>query len=315
MGTLLLILIGILSGCYLFLRRRMNYWQNRGIACEPPSLFLGNFDGVGSYIHLAEKFRMIYDKFKFDHDMVGFYFMQSPRLMPLSPELIKSILIKDFNHFADRGVYFNEKDDPLSAHLFALEGEKWKILRNKLSATFTSGKMKMMYDTVDSFSKPLIELVELQTIAIDVKRLCIRYTADVIGSIAFGLECNALKDNNAEMMLMADAFDFKKPKDRLNFFIANTFRDLAKKLSLKITPQKVTDFFMPVINQTVEYREKHDIQRNDFMSLLLQIKKYGKLKDEESETIGSLTINELAAQAFIFFVAGFESKFLQTFKN
>lgn len=311
MSVLILILVGILSAIYLLLWRRMNHWRRRGVVCEPPSLLFGNFNGAGRHIHFATNLKNYYDKFKFDNKFVGFYFMQSPRLMILDLDLLKNILIKDFNHFADRGVYYNEKDDPLSAHLFSIEGEKWKRLRNKLSATFTSGKMKMMFDTVAGFSDSLVDLVESEKIGIDVKTLCVRYTADIIGSIAFGLECNALKDENAEILKLSTAFDFRDPISQINFLIANSFIEFGRKVGLKITPKEVTDFFMPVIKQTVEYREQNNINRNDFMSLLLQIKKYGKLKDDETEVVEKLTFNELAAQAFIFFVAGFESKSLR----
>lgn len=37
-----------------------------------------------------------------------------PFFVPLDVEVIKRILTKDFNHFTDRGLYYNEKDDPLS---------------------------------------------------------------------------------------------------------------------------------------------------------------------------------------------------------
>lgn len=38
-------------------------------------------------------------------------------------ELVKNILIKDFKIFADRRVYNDEENDPLSAHLFAIDGK------------------------------------------------------------------------------------------------------------------------------------------------------------------------------------------------
>jgi len=61
------------------------------------------------------------------------------------------------------------------------------------------------------------------------------------------------------------------------------------------------------LQKTVEYRENNDIKRNDFLSLLLQIKKHGKINDDVGEAIGSMTTEELAAQSFLFFVAGFET--------
>ncbi|CAO1432994.1 unnamed protein product [Diamesa hyperborea] len=303
MGVFLWLIIGTLTALYFYLSKSLNYLKKMGVVCDEPSLILGNLGGVGQHIHFVKRIHETYEKYKFGHKLCGFYFMRDPRLIIIDLELIKNILIKDFNHFVDRGLYHNEKDDPLSAHLFAIEGDKWRTLRNKLTSTFTSGKMKMMFNTIAAYSNDLVDLIE----EIDIKRVCIRYTADVIGSCGFGLECYALKDENSEMLKVADFFNFKAKKDQFVFLFTSSFPNLSKRLGIKLTPDFVSEFFMKVIKDTYEFREQNDIKRNDFMSLLMQIKKYGKLKDEKSESVGTMTFNELAAQAFIFFIAGFET--------
>lgn len=164
-----------------------------------------------------------------------------------------------------------------------------------------------MFPIIESFSNGLVDLIDSLSInecGIDVKNVCTRFTADVIGSCGFGIECNAMRDENTGMMEMGKFFDITDTKIRLNFFFVNIFQGIAKRLKMKITPQFINDYFMPMITEAFEYREKNEVNRNDFLSLLMQIKKYGKLKDEEMENVGTLTFNELAAQAFIFFVAG-----------
>lgn len=150
----------------------------------------------------------------------------------------------------------------------------------------------------------LVDKLSSDESGIDIKNVCSRFTADVIGACGFGLECNAMKDEKSEMLRMGEFFDIRDWKTRANFFFVNMYPDVAKKLKLKLTPDFINDFFMRVIKQTYEFRMNNEVTRNDFMSLLMQIHKHGKLHDDETETAGTLTFNELAAQAFIFFAAG-----------
>lgn len=104
-----------------------------------------------------------YEKFK-KHRFHGIYIFHQPLLLINDPELIRHVLIKDFNKFRDRGLYYNEKVDPLSGHLFLLPGEKWRKLRAKLSPTFTSGKLKQMFPLIQEIGDELIKVCE-KTIA------------------------------------------------------------------------------------------------------------------------------------------------------
>lgn len=44
-------------------------------------------------------------------------------------------------------------------------------------------------------------------------------------------------------------------------------------------PESVTEFFTGTVKDTFEYREKNKVQRNDFIQLLLELKKKGKIED------------------------------------
>lgn len=39
-----------------------------------------------------------------------------------------------------------------------------------------------------------------------------------------------------------------------------------------MVPKDINDFFMKVVDDTVEYREKNNYSRNDFLQLLIDIK-------------------------------------------
>lgn len=259
--------------------------------------------GLGTKFHSSLIIGDIYTKFKSHAKLCGIYFLAQPVILLLDIDLIKSVLVRDFNNFDNRAVYYNEKDDPLSANLFSVHGKKWKPLRTKLTPTFTSGKMKFMFPTIvevgDRFYECLKSIVE-QNDELEIKELLSRFTTDVIGTCAFGIDCNSLQNPNAEFRRIGRK-TFENPRQSVFFALfVNSFKDLSRKLHVKVFSNDVSEFFLNVVRETVSYREQNNINRNDFMDLLI------KIKNTKSVDAG-LTINEIAAQAFEFFLAGFET--------
>lgn len=98
---------------------------------------------MASRQHLGSLAKECYDIAKAQgHKFAGLYLCSQKAFLPIDPLLVRNILTKDFNYFADRGIYYDEVNDPLSAHLFSLEGVKWRNLRTKLSPAYTSSKIK-----------------------------------------------------------------------------------------------------------------------------------------------------------------------------
>ncbi|GLV36673.1 Cytochrome P450 6a20 [Carabus blaptoides fortunei] len=262
----------------------------------------------------GHSFRHIYEYFKARNQAVGgYYFVLKPELIIVDVELIKCILTKDFTNFMDRGTYIDEQNDPLSAHLFALPGVKWKALRAKLTPTFTSGKMKMMFPTLVACSGQMEELLEnlsRHAEPIDMKDILARFTIDVIGSCAFGIDCNSMTDPDNEFRKFGIASFNIKGFDAVRQILVIIFPKLMQFLRYPGISPKISTFFMNVVKSTVSYREKNNIQRNDFLQLLLNIKNQEhkeRGETESTDTNARLTLDQIAAQCFVFFLAGFDT--------
>uniref|UniRef100_A0A182W821 Cytochrome P450 n=1 Tax=Anopheles minimus TaxID=112268 RepID=A0A182W821_9DIPT len=306
----LLLLLAVASLLFYYVRRRYNYWRDKGIPQLDPSFPLGNMGGVGTKRSFNDLLNEAYGRFRGQSSVVGLYFLTNPVLLVTDLDLVKQVLVKDFNYFHDRGIYVNERDDPLSGHLFSIGGERWRYLRNKLSPTFTSGKIKQMFFTIreigDEFLASFNKYIDRDE-PIDIKLLCQCFTCDVVGSCAFGLECNSLKNQGSKLLEIGDKVFRQSPLRMLYSIAIGIFPRISRALRLPALPGEVSSFFMPIVRSTVEHRERNSIERPDFLNLLIQLKNKGTVEDETTEGLEKLTLDEVSAQAFLFFFAGFET--------
>lgn len=177
----------------------------------------------------------------------------------------------------------------------------------------------MMFQTFVECTSGLEDILEKHSRIqdpVDIKEVVSRFTTDVIGSCAFGIDCNSLKNPDSEFRQFGRKIfqpDFKRRVKNWIFFTVP--RDILIYLGVKQMATEIESFFIDVVKKTVEYREKNHVERNDFMQLLLQLKNQGKVNDDENLNVytkqnhegETLTLNELAAQCFVFFSAGFET--------
>lgn len=301
MYLILTILVCLLAAILLFCKSKFNFWRNLNVPQFNTEFPYGNIKGVSKKIHLSEFVHKYYQKAKkLKANYIGIYFYLRPILMVTDLDLVKAILIKDFNTFPNRGFYYNEKDDPVSAHLFNLENEPWKILRQKLSPAFTSGKLKFMFKTIVDVSVELMHAIDKRLSEsenfIEIKDVLARFTTDVIGTTAFGIDCNSLNDEGSKFYEFGTK-SFTLVASPFKRFLRNTFKELARKLHIKAMSEEISSFYLSITKDTLVYREQNpDIKRQDFMDLLVDMKRQN-----------ILTVEQIAAQSFIFYLAGYET--------
>lgn len=277
-----------------------------GVPCEEPEIPSGNVKGLGKTANMYEITDRLYRKFKGKCKLYGLYLFVQPNAVIMDLDLIKTILVKEFPTFCDRDMYMNEKVEPLTGHLVALNGDKWRHVRTKLTPTFSSAKMKYMFVTISNVGSRLTEFV-LDTIKqndeTEIKSIVARFTMDVIGRVAFGIECDTMKSTDNDFYRLSRAAMETTRHGPYVMLLIRNMKGLARLLGLKSLRDDVSEFFMDMVKSTIEYREKNNIERNDFMDLLIKLK-----TNEESDKItDGLTVNQIAAQAFLFFLAGYET--------
>ncbi|ALC40959.1 maker27 [Drosophila busckii] len=284
----------------------MIHWARRGVVHDKPVWTYGNLNQVGKSLSAVERFRNYYEKYKGKAPFGGFYFPFREAAVLLDLDLVKLVMVKDFNNFAHRGNYSNERDDPISAHLFNLDGHAWRDMRNKLTPTFTSLKMHQMLPIVLEIAERFMLVMQKELdkhkgeeeSPVEVKDLLARFTTDIIGSCAFGLDCNSLNDPKVEFRRMGNKTFTERRHGRIVFSFIQSFPKFAKWLKLKTVRDDVSAFFRRVVRETLDYRDRNHVQRKDFFNLLMELRK---------DPNGGLSFNQIAAQAFVFFLGGFET--------
>ncbi|KAI7815576.1 cytochrome p450 [Rhyzopertha dominica] len=278
------------------------YWDRRGVPSLKPHLPIKVFADPGkSKAGVGEAFKRFYDSIKsrgLKHGGLCISFV--PIYMPIDPKIVGNILVRDFNSFTERGLYYDEDIDPLWANLLVLRTEKWKVLRPKLTPSLSSAKIKSMFKNLLECSHALSEIVENHAAEgkpVNVKQIMCSFAIDVIGSCAFGLECNSIKDQNSEFRRHGLSFYTDTIVIGIKSCVGIAAPWLARLLRFRAVSKDDTDFFLRVVKETIEYRIKNNYTRRDFLQLMIDMDKGND----------AMSTKEIAAQVFIFFAAGFET--------
>lgn len=157
----LLLLVSAVTLLYVYVRRTFSFWERKGFPSAAVNIPFGALDSVRRQ---KRSFGMaIYDVYCATKEpFVGIYLFLRPALLVRDAQLVNNMLIKDFAHFHDRGVYVDEVHDPLSAGLFSQEGSKWRASRTLLSPSFTSGKLKGMFGTAEATANKMLDYLNTQ---------------------------------------------------------------------------------------------------------------------------------------------------------
>ncbi|XP_046748376.1 cytochrome P450 9e2-like [Diprion similis] len=295
--------LGIFLGTYLLRNFTVLwYFKKRNVPYSKPVFIFGNMlPMLRQRKSLAEFFQDLYREFP-NEKYFGAFEFGNPIYVLRDTELIKSVTVKHFDHFSNHKAYVDESVDPLfGGNLFSMTGERWKEMRSIVSPTFTSSKMRVMFELISKCADDFTDYLEKQPrpLTVEMKGLFTRYTNDVIATAAFGVSVNSLENQENEFYLMGKDATNPGGLTTIKMFLFSWSPTLMKILRQTYVSNKVATFFRNLVKDTISTRIKDGIVRPDLIHQLMQAKH--KRGDEK------LSIDEITGQAFIFFFAGFDT--------
>lgn len=127
MISIILFISSLAVGLYLYLKERLNYWKYRGLPYIATDVYTSLKIHFYNPVALFDHYARIYEELS-EHEYGGSFLGFRPQFVVREPELIKHILIKDFNQFRDRGSVNYDQYDPITHHIFSVPGDIWRGL-------------------------------------------------------------------------------------------------------------------------------------------------------------------------------------------
>uniref|UniRef100_A0A8B9ZL72 Thromboxane-A synthase n=1 Tax=Anas platyrhynchos TaxID=8839 RepID=A0A8B9ZL72_ANAPL len=303
-----------------------------GIRHPPPLPFIGNL------LFFREGFWENHTKLIKEYGPVcGYYIGRQMFVVVSTPEMIKQILVTDFSNFTNR-TKPNLISKPMLDSILCLRDDRWKYVRSVLTPAFSETKLKEMTPLINQACDVLLSNLKVYADsgkAFDIQRCYNCFTLDVVGSVAFGTQVDSQKNPDDPFVKNCRTF-FEMSLFKPLLILILSFPFIMIPL-LRILPNKkqkeLNGFFIQTIKNAIVFRDQQDAaeRRRDFLQWMLdsrnsadalaagcfdvispattssqnEVPPAGKTPSEKVQK--TLTEDEIAGQAFLFLIAGYET--------
>jgi len=312
-----------------YLNEYNNYWHKKGIPGPKGNVYNGSMMDMLTSINEFDKANV--EKYG---KVYGCVINGIPELVVQDLDILKDILIKNFEYFPDRaGCEKINKKDLRASFLTMKKGDDWRRIRHQITPAFTSGKMKKLIPVMkfcsDEFIKYLGKYAEDGT-DIPLKDVLSKLTMNIIGRTAFAVDLNSFDENEkspflhyANKMFQVSLTDplillilcFPNvfwiyslitgktgfQDDVLDYFTESLTKIMEQRLKDPQAGEKYNDVAQLLLN-SLDDNEKFQITAEDADMISDAIS-----KSDPSKAQKTLSKMEVLAQLLVFLAAGYET--------
>ncbi|XP_055679447.1 probable cytochrome P450 9f2 [Lutzomyia longipalpis] len=332
--SLVWLLIALVAIVWLAIKyglKNQHFFRERGIKFIKPLPYFG--DSVAIFFNqenLLDYSIRVCNEFRREK-IFGTFSAMTPTVIIRDPDILKQLTIKEFDHFSDHQPFGPKELDPLfSNSLFLLEGQKWREMRTTLSPAFTGSKMRLMSALIVEICEQMVEYLKTEAKekgpqTHEMKDLFARIATDIIGTCAFGIKVDSLKDKDNKFYKSGkEVFDLTSTTLAMKFIALRVCPSLMRLCGITLFDETYRGFLKDLVLNNMKTRQEKNIVRPDMINLLIEAQK-GTLEhsSNEKDSVGFATVeesqtakvtkktswtdDEIVSQCFLFFLAGFET--------
>nr|QST15050.1 CYP360A10 protein [Diaphanosoma celebensis] len=302
--------IALVASALLFLLYKrgtstFGYFRRSRNPGPKPIPFIGNMWGIWKKNFVQNDAALVAEFGK----IFGVFDGQQPNLIVSDPEIIRSVLVEDFECFTNKRKY----DMPFKFFrkmILHARDDEWKLIRTSISPAFRAERMTHI------IKQKSLDLTErLVTIANDSGKFNCRdvfnhFAMEVIAECVFAkkIDCH---DNENELFMKNAQTAFcpsacKSPAVLIPF----VFPKLTTLLAKSMMAPKEFQYFLDILEQVIAARAQSDKRYDDFLEAATEL-----VSKESEEVNGSRVpvwtkeeVDEIViAQSCVFLTAGFET--------
>nr|CAB3235800.1 cytochrome P450 CYP3-like member 2 [Phallusia mammillata] len=190
-----ILLATVLVLVWFYVHQKLQFLKKLNIPHHPPSIRkLGTigyiFDNPKQFflkdLEMKRKFGTVY----------GTYTGWAPRIVISDPDILKQIMIKEFNIFYDRQKSLLKiSGEVLNNGLTNISGNKWRRVRHTMSPLFSTVKLRSMMRVLDTCADVMVDNLSTSCKenngVFDSKGVFGKFALDAICSAAFGVNVNS----------------------------------------------------------------------------------------------------------------------------
>ncbi|XP_055325952.1 probable cytochrome P450 6a13 [Sitodiplosis mosellana] len=271
----ILFLLGVVTLFYVWLKWHYTFWKRNKVAGPKPTLFVGN---IGSSLNFSEHWGVIttdwYREYT-NEPYIGYYKLFKPAILVRNPDLIKDIMITNFNSFRNNDKALSKKQNPLLAtNPEFMQDEEWREGRKMMLKLFTQNKIRSIIPVMDSVGADFVKYIKSFPANTDLnaKEISVQFTTENVIKCTFSIDPGCFNKEQESEFLKAGKKVYTPSSLVALKFLSLEFMP---KWAMDIIPNSflsasVDRLFRTLVETNKASRSKNS-QRQDILQILLKL--------------------------------------------